>query len=706
MMTFPLAALVFASSMLTNVAQVTQAVREFRRGSIFELTGTVSFAYDNKGPSCLFAVQDQTGTQEFHDIRENGPRTPPIAGALVRIKGFLSSSPFFPKPSANATSIDILGVQKAPMPIEVDPLRIDDGTYDSRFITLTGIVRDARIDEIDPRTHFVILDCKSALITLVVYSDVNRTDELRRLIGRQVTACGICVRPNSTKRVLTEYVVYLRNLAALQETSAAFDPYKAPDIRDLRRMTPRAISAFGRCKTSGTVLAVWQKKNVLITSADRRLTNVALADITPPEVGQTIEATGFPETDLYRINLADAIWRPTMSDLAAPAQSATNVITTVDGIFTRLPDGRAIVNPSAHGIPVHLTGVIKILPKFPSPAHAFSLAVGDTLLTVDVSAVPDSLEGLSEDCTVTVSGVCIVDTESWQPSLVMPRVRDVMLVVNQRADISLVSRPPWWTRMRLLFVLGLTLVFLCGIAIWNRVLTRLVERRGRQLFRAQIDRAGAVLRIRERSRLATELHDALSQNLAAFACELTAVRRSGRSDPETAISRLPALERMLQSCRTGLRQCLFDLRNNMLDEPDFTKVIRNALSQLGSAASNVQVRFSIPRTRLSDTTAHAVICIVRELVSNALHHGQATSVKVAGAVDTVHCQLLISVSDNGTGFDPANRPGPETGHFGIDGVDSRVRRLRGTFTLDTQPGRGTRAVVTIPLHNQECHEEN
>ena len=157
---------------------------------------------------------------------------------------------------------------------------------------------------------------------------------------------------------------------------------------------------------------------------------------------------------------------------------------------------------------------------------------------------------------------------------------------------------------------------------------------------------------------------------------------------------LATAERMLQSSRTELTRCISDLKCDTLEEPDFDTAIRKNLEMLALPAA-IHVRFNVPRARVSDSTAHAILCIVRELASNAVRHGMASSIKVAGSIDGSH--LFFSVRDNGTGFDVASRRGVSEGHFGLAGIQDRVNRLDGSFNLRSEPGKGTVARVTIPI---------
>ena len=105
------------------------------------------------------------------------------------------------------------------------------------------------------------------------------------------------------------------------------------------------------------------------------------------------------------------------------------------------------------------------------------------------------------------------------------------------------------------------------------------------------------------------------------------------------------------------------------------------------------MRFAGPRAAISDSTAHGVLNAVRELVANAVRHGGAANIRIAGEVHTG--ELNLSVRDDGCGFDTSTRPGQTEGHFGLDGIIERVERLGGTFKIESSPGNGTYAVMSF-----------
>lgn len=107
------------------------------------------------------------------------------------------------------------------------------------------------------------------------------------------------------------------------------------------------------------------------------------------------------------------------------------------------------------------------------------------------------------------------------------------------------------------------------------------------------------------------------------------------------------------------------------------------------------MRFNIPRSRLSDNTLHAFIRIIRELTVNAIRHGRAKTVWVAGSIEAD--MLMFSVRDDGCGFDPENCPGMEDGHFGIEGIRERIKQFGGSLNFTRLAGRGMKATIFIKL---------
>ena len=278
----------------------------------------------------------------------------------------------------------------------------------------------------------------------------------------------------------------------------------------------------------------------------------------------------------------------------------------------------------------------------------------------------------------------VLARDGKSPENVLPSEEDVLSMLAQK--------PSWWTSRRIVIALATASVLLLLTLAWNMSLRVLVNRQSRELLHEKIAHLGSTLRIDERTRLAVELHDSVAQNLSGVSLQVDAALRNGRNNPEKARANLVLASAILKSSREELRNCLWDLRSCALDEPDMESAIRQTLRPILNDVK-LAIRFKVPRKMLSDNTAHAVLRIIRELVSNSTKHGNATKIAIAGRLSDG--RLVFSVTDNGSGFDTSTSPGPADGHFGIAGIMERLRAFSGTMNIESKPGNGTRIAISM-----------
>ena len=385
------------------------------------------------------------------------------------------------------------------------------------------------------------------------------------------------------------------------------------------------------------------------------------------------------------MNLRRVRWRPTAGE---PLKVEPPVQVTAASLLGYDPDNR---KTGFHGLAVKLKGIVRGLPPNEGDGRMI-LEDGGFLLPVDFSKCSEALAGVTVGCTVEISGVAVTEVENWRPSAMFTQIKDVFVVVTAPDGLAVLSRPSWWTAGRSLTAIGLLLAVILGVTIWNRSLKSLAERRGRELTEETVSRVSSELKVRERTRLAVELHDSIAQNLTGAIMEIRTGVRLENTNLDGMREHLEMAQKTLESCRHELRNCIWDLRNRALEQTDMDKAVRLTVTpQIGTAA--LAVRFVVPRERISDSTAHAILRIIRELAVNAVRHGHATSIKVAGSVE--NGKLMFSVSDNGCGFDPASAPGVEAGHFGLQGIRERVAEFDGEMSVESKPGHGSKVTVSI-----------
>ena len=596
----------------------------------------------------------------------------PVPGETIEAVG----RAFMGKNRESTLLIERYGVlERGPRPVPT-PVRLretDPETHNLATIRTTGVVLDVLPDEIDRRYQILLLKDEDVIVPVSLLRDTfgdwsGRIDATIRVTGiyRQSIGGGRKFSGPNIEPLAPEDLEIV--------TPQPEDPFAVPVLESRLYLTPKDVLRMTSRVVTGEVLATWSEDHVMLRTAGGQIVHLQLANgVTLPPCGATITAAGQPETDLFRINLAAARWKSAATPVTAPVEHAEEA--SVSTFWWNA--ARDAIDSTSHGRLVSARGIVRTLPTTEDRDLRFVLDTGTFSIPVDVTSNPAVLDGLAIGTTVRATGRCLLLTDVGRHD-VFPQIRGFALVLRTPADLAVLSRPPWWTPARLLVLLALLVLAVVGLGAW-----------------LLLQRHFARLKIVERTRLAVELHDSLSQSLVGVACQVEVGDELIESDPKAAHDCIGAAARMLQSCRAELRKCLFDLRSDMLEETDFTAAIRKALGLLTSGA-NIAIRFPVRRALFPDSAAHAILSIIRELTANAIRHGKATGVKIAGCTD--NGLLKFSVTDNGCGFDPENRPGISDGHFGISGIQDRLKRLNGQIVITSAPAKGTSAVVTLPIH--------
>jgi len=643
------------------------------------------------------AVADASGAVTLMANWSLKDRRAVVAGDRVRVSGNLGHD-VHGETSAGCDRLERLGPgQPIRLPL-ADPVRLRAGAYGHQPVRIRGRVRSASRDELDPTFNQIVINGDGTYLHLSCRSDEGDEELLSRLVDAEIEAVGVCHAFAPGQRTFIRAYIHLIGLDSIIVLRASpRDPADLPDIKGLSKADPEELAWMGRRSVRGTVLAVWQRRNLLVRTPEGVVTGVELQTEPAPVCDERIIAGGFPETDLYRINLSRAVWRP---DRDPPTDTGTTAPAEDISASTLLTDrnGRTMVKPAYHGRLVRLTGVIRDLPGRGEAEGRLILDCDGFPTDVFLPADGKGMPSLDIGMTVSVTGICLIRTHTSSLTIPLPKADGFGLALRSAADLAILSRPPWWTPFRLTVALAVLFAAFLSVLVWNATLRRLVDRRSRALIKEQIAHIGANLRVDERTRLAVELHDSLSQTLTGVSLQLDAVRRNPNGDPEKSRQRLDLAAETLHACRDELKDCLFDLRNLALDEPDFNAAVRKTLAPcLGD--TRLTVRFNVARSRLSDATAHAVLRIVRELAANAIRHGHAKNLRIAG--DLTDGTLSLSVRDDGCGFNPSSVRGPAEGHFGLQGIRERVRRLNGEISFAPVRDGGMKAVVILHLRTPE-----
>jgi len=668
---------------ITTVSQVRAlADDDYARAIPFCLTGLVT-----KASSKSMLVEAADGGCSIWNADAAAE-----AGCVVRADGFTAQDYFANDPILQATNIAVIGRADIPEPPLLTLDELLAGRGDHRRIRLRGFFTDAFNDDIDDNYLIAILNVGGRILHTAVPKGGNSLEKLRSLIDADIEVSCTCSPLIGGKRIFGGPLIMFDSVSEdIRVLSPpADDPFAAPRLKTTGRTLAENISGMKRSAIHGRVIAAWRKRNLLVSHGTNLISKVTLAEGERlPDAGTWIDAVGFPETDLFTVNLANARIRPSTNGCAsdeAPKEVSAYRI-------SHQPSTKRY-DLDFYGHLVRFKGIVRAISRPQNEPGRLTIESDGIIVPIDAGTSTEALDNVEIGCQIEATGVCVMESESWRPQRVVPAITGFFLVIRSPGDIRIMSYPPWWTPQRFIFAITGLLLVLAMILVWNASLRRLVERRSRQLIRAQVDKLKSDFRTDERTRIAAELHDYLAQNLTAMSYQLTAARLARDEDPATSLQHLDTVATMLNSSRTELRRCLWDLKGEALEEPTFELAIRRTL-QLIMDGTPVSISFDIPRRIVSDSTAHTILSVIRELVANAIRHGHARSIRISG--EHSGGRLKVTVSDDGVGFDPSSRPDSGNGHFGLDGIRSRISRLGGEFSVVSSPGRGTTAVATLPL---------
>ena len=607
-------------------------------------------------------------------------------GESITANGYRRGDIFFVR------NFDRHGPGAYPPPEDADPADRLGTRYVNRYIRVQGTVTDIFRDDIDADFIYFVLESGGTQFFASIAYSLAPAEWTRRLTGATVRMTGVCESPEGILRPFMGCSLRCPDSDAVEIIRpSATTPFDYPELKAPSSASPQEIVGLGKRRISGTVLAICSDNVLLLRGEEGDLHRVALAKDQPiPRVHDRVVAGGKVQTDFYLINLTHAICAVVGHSEIIP--DAAVDVSGHDILFNSRREKQAM--PQFYGKALRLRGTLTNPSASRRSYDCLYINCDSVVVPVDIGAAGLNSADFPVGSVVSASGICLMDTENWSPAAPFSKITGFSLVARTADDIRLLSPPPWWTPVRIAAAVGILVFLLVCIGLWNVMLNRRVKRRTHELVRAKIARDRSDLKTDERTRLAVELHDSLSQNLSGLGCQLTATRQAMHENSSDAERRLETAETMLTSMRMELKRCLFDLRNDALEEQDFEKALLHTLAPVAGSA-RISLRFVVPRSQLDDSQAHAVLCIVRELTANAIRHGRAANVRIAGCLD--EGQIVFSVSDDGTGFNPSLCDGPLQGHFGLSGVRTRVKKMNGRLEIDSQPEKGTHVKVAIRI---------
>lgn len=202
--------------------------------------------------------------------------------------------------------------------------------------------------------------------------------------------------------------------------------------------------------------------------------------------------------------------------------------------------------------------------------------------------------------------------------------------------------------------------------------------------------------MRERNRLARDLHDSVTQSLYSLTLFTQAARdRASEGDLAGTDHSLARIADTAGQSLKELRLLVYELRPLALEEESLVDALQSRLDQV-ERRSGVQTRLVVEAEgdlRLPATFEDELYHIGQEALNNALKHAHASSVRVRIAQLTASRRLEFEVIDDGIGFDPAELD--DSGGLGLLSIRERVENMNGELEIQSAAGQGTTVRVIV-----------
>lgn len=196
----------------------------------------------------------------------------------------------------------------------------------------------------------------------------------------------------------------------------------------------------------------------------------------------------------------------------------------------------------------------------------------------------------------------------------------------------------------------------------------------------------------ERSRLARELHDSVTQSLYSMTLLSEGWRRMAvRGELGAVDERLAELGELSRQALKEMRLLVHELLPPALEKEGLLGALYQRIAAVEKRAG-IDARLLVDQViELPSHLEAALYRITQEALNNALKHANATAVTVS--LHTSADQVMLAINDNGKGFAQAN----SVGGLGLITMRERTEHLGGTFTVDSTPNQGVTIRVQVPL---------
>jgi signal transduction histidine kinase len=659
---------------LTSAEQIHRLSRqEAGTGRHVHIRGVITCTLPQYGAA---VVQDGRTGIYVNKVNASSGHLPQV-GELVDVEGTTDQGEF--APTVQAISITTLGTGELPSPIHPYWDQMINGSLDTEFVEIEGIVTAVLTNGVTLRTHdgeINVLDHDTSTGTNQVALK-HSEDSLIRMRG-----CLFASWDKATRHVKVSEV-YMYNPAVTVVEAAPGDVFAdaLKSVPDLLLFDPRA-SALRRVKVSGQIMHQREGEFYAMdgTNGFRFIPRSAEGFA----AGELVEVVGFPSLTGPSPVLQDAIARKVG---VAPLRDARPVDASglfraqndavrvkVEALLLSLSRDRRTLELQAglKRFVARLDGTDEAIASGGSNLKEMNFPVGSRLELTGVYAGAGGNRPTSQD------------------------VASFELLLNSTADIEMLARPPFWTLQRTLILVGVLMGILALSFAWIRLLHHEVQQRTVQLQnethnREQAERQHALAQ--ERARIARDLHDDLGSSLTEISMLATTSPNLKLPVDQTAerMETIAGKSRTLVKALDEIVWVVDPARDTLASMVRYLASYAEEYLTAMKIACRVQIPNTFEDQSVSGQVRHHLFLATKEALNNAVRHGSATEVGFRVRVEDE--QLFILITDNGSGFDPS---GTSRGH-GLSNLRERLEQIQGRCELESSLGKGTSVSLQVPF---------
>jgi len=201
----------------------------------------------------------------------------------------------------------------------------------------------------------------------------------------------------------------------------------------------------------------------------------------------------------------------------------------------------------------------------------------------------------------------------------------------------------------------------------------------------------------EKERFALDLHDGIIQSLIGIWYRLQRITRSSNKDPEEWYEEINNITAVLGEQINDTRRIIYDLRPIILDNYGLVPAIGSYSNKIQEQHKlHIQLHLGKENVRFPSKIEITLFRIYQEVISNVIKHSGATQVQVEFSFN--EDEVNLTIRDNGSGLSDATHQQCHTGeHLGLASIRERTLLLNGSCQINSEPGKGTRVEVIIPV---------